>query len=705
MSKRSIVLSFAAGAAILVGLYLLSRKNYLLFHSLAEVFSVVIAFSIFILAWNSRRVMENSYLLLLGIAYLFVGGLDIVHTLAYTGMGVFPGQTTDLATKLWIAARYMESLSLLLALLFLGRRLRVEILLLGYGSVSLFLIVCIFYCGAFPTCFVEGQGLTVFKKVSEYIIALILLGSIAGLVRERTRFDPDVLRLVIASILLTVASELAFTFYIDAYGLSNLIGHYFKIISFYLIYKAIIETGLKKPYDLLFRELKQREQALRLSEQAYRAIFENTGTATVMIEEDTTISLVNSEFEKLSGYSKEEVEGKKRWGFFLKDEDLKEMQRYHEGRRLGDESVPRDYDFRVVDRFGTEKAVHMTVSLIPGTMRSVASAMDITERHRAEEIIRRDKETLGVLVRERTDELLKAYRRLAEARRLSGIGTLAATVAHELRNPLGVIRLAVINVRRKSREPALDKHLNNIEKKISESDRIISNLLRYSNIKTPQLESADLRDILNECIQSTEKRFPDRKTKVSAHLDDIGGVQVELDVVQMKEVFDNILNNAYQAVTDTGGRISLTALMGRDGEIEVVVKDDGAGIGAEDLKMVFEPFFTTKTRGTGLGLTICRELVRLHGGDIEIASRPGSGTTVTVRLPTGGRSRSRPPRGAGTPPTSDLPPASDSPPAPGPPPTPDSPPASDLPPATDSPPAPDLPPASDSPPAPGQSGP
>ena len=252
-----------AGILILFALYLTSLHSYLLFHGLAEIFSIVVACGIFILAWNSRRFLDNNYLLFLGIAYLFVAGLDLIHTLGYTGMGVFTGYATNLPAQLWIASRYMESLSLLIAPLFIGRKLKTNFVFAAYTLAIFVLLGSIFYWPIFPICFVEGVGLTPFKKISEYIISLILLGSIALLFQKRKEFDAGVLRLLIASIIVTITSELAFTFYSHAYGLANLIGHYFKIVSFYLIYKAIIETGLVKPYDLLFRNLKQSEEDLR----------------------------------------------------------------------------------------------------------------------------------------------------------------------------------------------------------------------------------------------------------------------------------------------------------------------------------------------------------------------------------------------------------------------------------------------------------
>ena len=171
----------------------------------------------------------------------------------------------------------------------------------------------IFYWDIFPVCFVEGAGLTPFKKISEYVISVILLASVALLFKYRVEFDRTVLRWVVGSVVLTVASELCFTFYIDAYGLSNLIGHYFKILSFYFIYKAVIETGLSKPYDLLFRDIKR-------SEERYRSLFSHmiNGFARhkVVYDEhgkpvDYVFLEVNDAFARLAGVKAEDLIGKK----------------------------------------------------------------------------------------------------------------------------------------------------------------------------------------------------------------------------------------------------------------------------------------------------------------------------------------------------------------------------------------------------------
>jgi PAS domain S-box-containing protein len=306
-------LSLLGGVAILMGLYLSSLYNYLLFHSLAEIFSIVIACGVFMTAWNSRELINNGYLMLIGVAYLFIGCLDLIHTFAYAGMPIFPGHGSNLATQFWIAARYVESLSLLIAPFFLGRKLKAEFVFLSYAFVTLFVILSIFWWNIFPTCYIEGTGLTSFKKVSEYVISLILSASAVLLLRRRKEFDRNILLWLFWSIVFTIASEMAFTFYVSVYGLSNLIGHYFKIISFFLIYKAIIATGLSKPFDLLFRELKRSEGRYRsLFDHMFngfadhRALFDKGGKP-----EDYVFLEVNEAFERLTGLNKEALIGKK----------------------------------------------------------------------------------------------------------------------------------------------------------------------------------------------------------------------------------------------------------------------------------------------------------------------------------------------------------------------------------------------------------
>jgi signal transduction histidine kinase len=249
-------------AVSFVVLYYLSRQNYLLFHGITEVFSIVIAFAIFAIAWNSRHLIDNRYFLFIGIAFFFVAGLDFFHTLAFKGMGVFPNVGANLATQLWIATRYMLSLSLLIPLLFIKRKVTLRVIAVGYGAVTTLVLASIFIWQNFPTAYIDGLGLTAFKVGSEYAISLILIVAIGLIIKKRAEFSSKIFKLLLSAMAVAVATELAFTLYTDVYGITNMMGHLLNVVSFYLFYLAFVETSLTKPHELLFRNLKQSETAL-----------------------------------------------------------------------------------------------------------------------------------------------------------------------------------------------------------------------------------------------------------------------------------------------------------------------------------------------------------------------------------------------------------------------------------------------------------
>lgn len=229
------------------------------------------------------------------------------------------------------------------------------------------------------------------------------------------------------------------------------------------------------------------------------------------------------------------------------------------------------------------------------------------------------------------EKIQKSNQLLEQVKRLSDIGSLAATVAHELRNPLGVIRTAAYNIKRKAQNPLLEGHLANIEKKIIEADQIINNLLFYSRLKLPHIERVELFSILKESIEHLKNKSP--RCAVGKKISSIKGDFIEADPLQLGELFNNILGNAHDAFTGDKGRIEVAAWKDNSGNIVVQVKDYGAGMDSEQLSRIFEPFYTTKAKGTGLGLTVCKQIVTLHNGAIGFESEKGRGTTVTVTLP------------------------------------------------------------------------
>lgn len=372
----------------------------------------------------------------------------------------------------------------------------------------------------------------------------------------------------------------------------------------------------------------------KTAETLYQSIFENTGTATVIFNTAGTIELVNGEAETLSGFKRAEIENRMKWSDFVSRDDLPLMMKYNQLRQIDPASVPKRYEFRLVNKRGEIRNVVMTIDFIRGLNKFVASLLDITSLKRAEEILRRDKETFEKLVAEKTKEVIAAQRELVESKHLSNLGTMAATVAHELRNPLGVIAAAVYNIKRKNKDRSLQKHLKNIEAKIAESDHTIGDLLNFSRLKMPVLETIRLTELLDDCVAAAETRFHVRSGSVKKNYF-LGGKESELkaDRHQLKMVVNNILDNAFQAVAEKKGRIEIELKADRAGHLAVVFKDNGSGVGKKELKKVFDPFFTTKPKGTGLGLTLCKELMQLHGGKIRLKSQKGEGAEVSLSLP------------------------------------------------------------------------
>ncbi len=264
---KSVTIDTKMNLLILAGLVIffisLNHINYLFFHSFAELFSVIIAFTIFTIGWNSRQIIGGNYLMLLSIAYLGVGFIDTLHMLAYKGMGVFVPPGANLATQLWIIARGIESISLLVGFSLINKKLNLKYILIIYGVVIFSLVASVLFWKIFPECYNEQTGLTLFKKWSEYIICSIILASAFVIHKFKDKFHPHVYKSLLLSIIFTVLAELSFTLYMDVYGVLNWLGHIFKIISFYFVYIAFVQKSLRNPYGTLFRQLKESEQSFQ----------------------------------------------------------------------------------------------------------------------------------------------------------------------------------------------------------------------------------------------------------------------------------------------------------------------------------------------------------------------------------------------------------------------------------------------------------
>jgi PAS domain S-box-containing protein len=296
----TILLMLSTAAIGAAGLAATSRHSYFLFHTATEFATAFICFLIFVVAWNARQVIDNRYILLVGISSLASGLLVFAHTMTYEGMTGFTGPDIDMAMEFWTTSRYVTALTLLTGPFLLKRRLRPGLVLAGYGGVTLALAALII-TDRFPECYRAETGMTAFKIASDYIISFLLLAAAIVLTRKRSAFDRSVFILLVTAIgCLFLSSFLSYTGAHVIVERTNLAGHLFELLAFYLLYRAIVVTGITMPSRILFRELKLSEERMRESEARYRTLVEFSPDA-IVVHCGGTFVYVNPAAVKLFG--------------------------------------------------------------------------------------------------------------------------------------------------------------------------------------------------------------------------------------------------------------------------------------------------------------------------------------------------------------------------------------------------------------------
>ncbi|CCD00176.1 membrane protein of unknown function (plasmid) [Azospirillum baldaniorum] len=263
LRDRSFLSGLTALLILMAVLGTVMRHNYLLFHLCAELFAVAVAMTIFTIAWNTRDTNQSPFLAFVGLSMPGIALLDLLHAIAFPGMNVIGEAGANQSTQLWIAARGLQAAVFLAAPLLTEKRLRTGDVLLIQAAVVACTLLSIFTFDIMPDSFVPDVGLTPFKVGAEYAFSAAAVVACLLLCRKRRQFEPRVFGLTFAGIALLAPQELIFTLYTDPHGAMNALGHFIKILSFYLLYRAIIVTALQNPYDLAFYRMRRSEEALR----------------------------------------------------------------------------------------------------------------------------------------------------------------------------------------------------------------------------------------------------------------------------------------------------------------------------------------------------------------------------------------------------------------------------------------------------------
>ncbi|MBM3703119.1 MAG: PAS domain S-box protein [Actinobacteria bacterium] len=330
--------------------------------------------------------------------------------------------------------------------------------------------------------------------------------------------------------------------------------------------------------------------ALKKSEEKYKNIFENTSTSTLIIEEDNIISLVNHEFEKLSGYSKEEIEGKRSWTEFVVKDYLERMKEYHRLRRIDPNAAPQSYESQLIDREGNIKNIIITVSIIPGTKKSLVSLLDLTAQKKAEDKLKESLKEKEILLRE---------------------------VYHRVKNNMQIISSLIGLQSEYARDKEVLEMFDDSKNRIRAMALIHEKLYQSENLA--QIEFSEyLTSLRKEIIETYEVKTENIHIKIN-----VDNVLLDIDTaipcgLIINELVSNSLKHAFP--DNRKGEIGVT-LNFVDKDFKLIVSDDGVGF-PEDLD-----FTNTET----LGLRIVNTLVAQLDGDIQLDRSKGTSFEITFK--------------------------------------------------------------------------
>ncbi len=379
---------------------------------------------------------------------------------------------------------------------------------------------------------------------------------------------------------------------------------------------------------------KEAEEALRRNEQRFRSLLAALPELILVIDAEGAYRSVNAASSEMLVAPAEELLGRN----------------VHEVLPSAFADTVQTTVNRTLRRHQLQKLVYpmeiagttrwFSAKVVPfefdGAAATLWAIRDITERHKSEEAA--DEAQAELLQHEEREkrraeaELAKLKDQLVRQTRLATIGQISASVAHDLRDPLGVISNAVHCLERCGPDKAEHcyRFLDIIKHEIDATNRIISNLMEMAQAKPSEKTPTNLEEMVHEVFDRVE-----HSSRIQLELDlDRRPFIVSADPVQLRQVLVNLFSNAVQAIDDFGkmGKIHVAAQ--REDDVDtILVADDGPGISPERREAIFEPLVTTKSTGTGLGLAICRQIVHRHGGTLELLATDPPGAVFQIRLP------------------------------------------------------------------------
>lgn len=595
-STRPVIGSGAVAGFGLLGVLLcaLWAANFALFHTLAETFSIVVAFAAAVVAWYSRGWIGCNYLLLLGVGQFFVGGFDLLHTLSYKGVGVIDARGGNMPTQFWLAGRLFEALCFLVALWAPQRRYG-ERVLVGTLGLAFGVLVAGIFADFWPAAFVPSQGVTPVKTGGEVAVVGLFLVVLVRLRRRASDFDQGIYALLMTSVVAKLLTEACFLWYSDVFGLTHLVGHMLKILGAWAFLKAVVDSGLQRPQSLIFGAL-ERERALagEVTQHARTldAVLDATLDPVLMFDGLGRIRFASRAAEKFMERGMRELVGRTWRETGLAEPLMAPLEALALEVLADGQARTREVRLRWQgDRLCLELQVSPVGTLGDQARAVVAVLRDITARTTMEEDLKTSLEDNRLLVQE---------------------------VHHRVKNNLQIVSSILQMQGWQITDPTLRGHFDEACGRILSLAKMHELIYKQKNVAALDFTQY-ARTLCAELFRAASLR--DERVKLS-----VGGDSLLLGVDKAEPlalIVHELVADALKAgFGEAGGRLSVETAVSRAGEGVLVVADDG---GNADRAMDFDG------TSAALGLRMVGALVRqMHG---TIAVRRAGGVAVEIRFP------------------------------------------------------------------------
>jgi two-component system, LuxR family, sensor kinase FixL len=620
--------------------------NTLTFHAIAELFTVIIAFSAFIIVLNTYNISQNSYLTFLGIAFGFVSLFELIHLLTYAGIDIFKLQNINIDLLISIIPRLLQSLSLLISFLFINRKLNIALSVTTYCLITISIIASIVFAGNNLKLYTAYIDFMAFFKALEIAVVLLFTVALIILIVDRKSLKFKIYKYMLLSLLASISADALLVVDLNMNSMINVTSHILKFLAFFCIYKAVIQNTLRNPVDAMFSELDMVknelaeknyeisrnndklkhdiddlhivEKLLRKSKAWSRSIFEGSPVGIALLNTNSVVIEVNPALEQILGYNANEIRN-------IGISNITHIDDIEKDSRLFDDLIESNIESYKIEKRYIRKDnkiiwANVMVSYIQNVGEDfqfiIAMIEDITQQKENEESQR--------LLVERLEETNKE------------LDNFAYIVSHDLKAPLrGIGSLAnwlITDYKDKlDKEGAdiIDLLINRVER----MKNFIDGILQYSRVTRVKENDVDidLNKVIKEVIELLAP--PENiEIKVQAGLPIIKGERIYVE-----QIFQNLLSNAVKFMDKPEGKIKISC-KAIEGFWEFSVKDNGSGIDEKYFNKIFMIFQTLQPRdkfeSTGVGLSIVKKIIETNGGKIWLTSEVKKGSTFYFTIPT-----------------------------------------------------------------------